>query len=137
MIISQFLQSRIDLAQTFQKELLNRFGSRSFTSLQLVEALAHASKPTSVVELSQERPFQRSYSTINKVLNDYYILIARHDPFKRNDRNAPFNRFQPLRIIATMLPHEITVVPFEMRGNSRVHGFKCRCDVFTLIPVES
>jgi len=36
-----------------------------------VEALAHASKPTSVVELSQEEPFQRSYSTINKVLNEF------------------------------------------------------------------
>jgi hypothetical protein len=36
-----------------------------------VEALAHASKPTSVVELSQETPFQRSYSTINKVLNAF------------------------------------------------------------------
>jgi hypothetical protein len=36
-----------------------------------VEALAHASKPTSVVELSQEAPFQRSYSTINKVLNAF------------------------------------------------------------------
>ena len=35
------------------------------------EALAHASKPTSLVELSQEAPFQRSYSTINKVLNAF------------------------------------------------------------------
>ena len=71
MILSQSLQSCIDLARTFQKELLNRFGSRNYTSLQLVEALAHASKPTSVVELSQEAPFQRSYSTINKVLNEF------------------------------------------------------------------
>ena len=71
MILSQPLQSCIDSARTFQKELLNRFSSRSYTSLQLVEALAHASKPTSVVELSQEAPFQRSYSTINKVLNEF------------------------------------------------------------------
>jgi hypothetical protein len=71
MIISQSLQFCIDSARTFQKELLNRFSSRSYTSLQLVEALAHASKPTSVVELSQETPFQRSYSTINKVLNEF------------------------------------------------------------------
>jgi hypothetical protein len=36
-----------------------------------VEALAHASKPTTVVELSQEAPFQRSYSVINKILDDF------------------------------------------------------------------
>jgi len=71
MILSQPFQSCIDSARTFQKKLLNRFSSRSHTSLQLVEALAHASKPTSVVELSQEVPFQRSYSTINKVLNEF------------------------------------------------------------------
>ena len=70
-MLSNPTQSCIDAARTFQKELLNRFNSRSYTSLQLVEALAHASKPTSVVELSQEAPFQRSYSTINKVLNAF------------------------------------------------------------------
>jgi hypothetical protein len=36
-----------------------------------VEALAHASKPTTIVELSQETPFQRSYSVINKVLDEF------------------------------------------------------------------
>jgi hypothetical protein len=71
MILSQPFQFCTDAARTFQKELLNRFSSRSYASLQLVEALAHASKPTSVVELSQETPFQRSYSTINKVLNEF------------------------------------------------------------------
>ena len=71
MTLSHFPQSCIDAARTFQKNLLNRFNSRSYASLQLVEALAHASKPTSVVELSQEVPFQRSYSTINKVLNAF------------------------------------------------------------------
>lgn len=70
-ILSQPLQFCTDAARTFQKELLNRFSRRSYASLQLVEALAHASKPTSVVELSQETPFQRSYSTINKALNEF------------------------------------------------------------------
>jgi len=65
------LQFCIDSARTFQKKLLNLFNNRSYASLQLVEALAHASKPTTVVELSQETPFQRSYSTINKVLNAF------------------------------------------------------------------
>lgn len=39
--------------------------------MQLVEALAYAEKPTTVVELSQELPFQRSYSVINKALNAF------------------------------------------------------------------
>jgi hypothetical protein len=60
-----------DQARTFQKKLLNLFSNRRYASLQLVEALAHALKPTSVVELSQETPFQRSFSVINKVLNAF------------------------------------------------------------------
>lgn len=70
-MLSQSLQSCIDSARIFQKKLLNLFDNRSYASLQLVEALAHASKPTTVVELSQEIPFQRSYSVINKILNDF------------------------------------------------------------------
>ena len=68
-MLSHLLQSCLDSAQTFQKKLLNLFSNKSYASLQLVEALAHASKPTTIVELSQETPFQRSYSVINKVLN--------------------------------------------------------------------
>lgn len=70
-MLSHSIQICIGSARIFQQELLNRFGKRSYTSLQLVEALAYASKPTSVVELSQEVPFQRSYSTINKVLGAF------------------------------------------------------------------
>ena len=70
-MVSHSLQFWIDQARTFQNKLLNLFGNRSYASLQLVEALAHASKPTTVVELSQETPFQRSYSVINKVLNAF------------------------------------------------------------------
>src|ERR1700682_1606603 len=60
-----------DSARTFQTKILDLFSNRSSASLQLVEALAHASKPTTVVELSQEIPFQRSYSVINKVLDEF------------------------------------------------------------------
>jgi DDE superfamily endonuclease len=70
-MLSHSTQSCIDSARTFQKKLLNLFNNRSYASLQLVEALAHVSKPTTVVELSQEAPFQRSYSVINKVLNAF------------------------------------------------------------------
>ena len=72
-MLSHSLQSYIESAQTFQKKLLNLFSNRNSASLQLVEALAHASKPTTVVELSQETPFQRSYSVINKVLNAFGV----------------------------------------------------------------
>ena len=68
-MLSRSLQSCIDSARTFQKKLLNLFNNRSYASLQLVEALAYVSKPTTVVELSQEMPFQRSYSVINKLLD--------------------------------------------------------------------
>jgi hypothetical protein len=70
-MLSHPLQSCIDSARAFQKKLLNLFGNRSYASLQLVEALAHASKPTTIVELSQEVPFQRSYSVINKILDEF------------------------------------------------------------------
>ena len=70
-MLSHLLQSCIESARTFQKKLINLFSNRSYASLQLVEALAHSSKPTTVVELSQETPFQRSYSVINKILNDF------------------------------------------------------------------
>jgi hypothetical protein len=70
-MISHSLQSCIDQARTFQKKLLHLFKNRSYASLQLVEALAHVQKPTAVVELSQETPFQRSYSVINKILNAF------------------------------------------------------------------
>jgi len=70
-MISHSSQFCIESAQKFQKKLLSLFPNRSYASLQLVEALAHASKPTTVVELSQETPFQRSYSVINKILDDF------------------------------------------------------------------
>ncbi len=71
MTISQSSKFCIDQARIFQRKLLGLFNNRSYASLQLVEALAHAQKPTTVVELSQETPFQRSYSVINKVLNAF------------------------------------------------------------------
>jgi hypothetical protein len=69
--LSQSSQFCIDQARTFQEKLLSLFNNRSYASLQLVEALAYVSKPTTVVELSEETPFQRSYSVINKVLNAF------------------------------------------------------------------
>lgn len=70
-MLSHLAQSCIGSARTFQKKLLNLFSNRNYASLQLVEALAYAPKPTTIVELSQETPFQRSYSVINKVLNAF------------------------------------------------------------------
>ena len=71
MTVTYSTQFWIERARTFQKKLLNLFSNRSYASLQLVEALAYAPKPTTVVELSQEAPFQRSYSVINKILDAF------------------------------------------------------------------
>ena len=71
MMVPHSPQFHIEQARTFQKRLLNLFNNRRYASLQLVEALAYALKPTTIVELCQETPFQRSYSVINKVLNAF------------------------------------------------------------------
>jgi len=136
MIISHLLQSRIDLARAFQKELLNRFESRSFTSLQLVEALAHASKPTSVVELSQERPFQRSYSTINKVLNEFGAASLITEEIKEGGKVKKIKRVDPLlfskitkpfsALFCEMLPREVNrkvrLFALDVTSVPRIHA---------------
>jgi DDE superfamily endonuclease len=117
MILSHSSQSCIDLARAYQKKLLSLFPSNRFSSLQLVEALAHASKPTTVVELSQEIPFQRSYSVINKILNAFGAesLVAKtvkvtnsaktaqvSDPIKFSKITKPFSA-----CFFEMLPQEV------------------------------
>lgn len=106
-MLSYSPQYCIDSARTFQKKLLDLFGHRSYASLQLVEALAHASKPTTVVELSQETPFQRSYSVINKILDEFgkaslvnkidstgksVQQVQRIDPVAFSEITKPFSR---------------------------------------------
>jgi len=126
----------IDLAQTFQKKLLNLFSNRSYASLQLVEALAHASKPTTVVELSQETPFQRSYSVINKVLNAFgsMSLITKttnvgesvkieqnSDPIAFSKITKPFSD-----LFFEMLPQEANrkfrLFALDATSNPRIHA---------------
>jgi hypothetical protein len=130
------LQFCIDSARAFQKELLNLFSNRSYISLQLVEALAHASKPTTVVELSQEIPFQRSYSAINKVLNAFgaeslvtktvntegATKIAQSiDPVVFSKITKPFSA-----MFVTMLPQEVNrkfrLFALDATSNPRIHA---------------
>ncbi len=130
------LQFCIDSARIFQKELLNLFSNRSYASLQLVEALAHAPKPTTVVELSQEIPFQRSYSTINKVLNAFGAesLITKTvnaggttkiaqsiDPVVFFKITKPFSD-----MFVTMLPQEVNrkfrLYALDATSNPRIHA---------------
>lgn len=56
-------------ARKFQQDLLDSFPERADAILQLIEALASAEKPTSVVQLCQEGPFQRTYSNIHKAID--------------------------------------------------------------------
>jgi len=48
---------------------LDSFAQRADAILQLIEVLASAEKPTSVVELCQEGAFQRTYSNIHKAID--------------------------------------------------------------------
>ena len=114
MILSHSFQSCIQSARKFQKTLLQLFSDRNYASLQLVEALAYAPKPTSVVELSEEAPFQRSYSVINKILNAFgkNSLITKEDTINKATRAtqevdpvAFFKITQPFsRVFFEMLP---------------------------------
>jgi hypothetical protein len=56
-------------ARKFQQDLLNSFPERADAILQLIEALASAEKPTSVVELCQENAFQRTFSNVHKAID--------------------------------------------------------------------
>jgi hypothetical protein len=62
-------RTNLDAARNFQKRLLNSFPDRADAILQLIEASASAEKPTSVVDLSLEAPFQTSYSNVHKAIH--------------------------------------------------------------------
>ncbi len=96
----------IDSARNFQKKLLSLFNSRSYASLQLVEALAYASHPTTVVELSQELPFQRSYSVINKILGDFEAksVVTKIMSVDRSEKKYK---------VLILLPFQILLGPFQ------------------------
>ena len=53
----------------YQKELMASFPKRADSILQLIEALASAEKSTSIVELSQEGAFQRSFRNVHKAVD--------------------------------------------------------------------
>jgi len=135
MMLPHSPQSCIDSARTFQKKLLNLFSNRSYASLQLVEALAHASKPTTVVELSQETPFQRSYSVINKILNAFganslvnqKVMVGESvktvrnvDPIAFSKITKPFSNF-----FFEMLPQEnrkFRLFALDATSTPRIHA---------------
>jgi len=135
-MLSHSLQSCIDPARTFQKKLLNLFSNRSYASLQLVEALAHTSKPTTIVELSQETPFQRSYSVINKILDEFGAkslvtktvnsgesvkTVQSSDPFAFSKITKPFSDF-----FFEMLPQEANrkfrLFALDATSTPRIHA---------------
>jgi hypothetical protein len=69
MTVADRSNSLLDAARKFQNDLLHTFPQRREAILQLVEALASAEKPTSVVELSQEGAFQRTFSNVHKAVD--------------------------------------------------------------------
>jgi Transposase DDE domain. len=104
-----------------------------------VEALAHASKPTTVVELSQETPFQRSYSTINKVLDAFgkESLVTKISNVEETGEAAkPSQSIDPVvfskitkpfsDLFVTMLPQEVNrkfrLFALDATPNPRIHA---------------
>ena len=84
----------LEAARKFQQDLLNSFPERSDAILQLIEALASAEKPTSVVELCQEGAFQRTYSNVHKAidaLSSPAIVIGCLLSDRPIDSNSPSN----------------------------------------------
>lgn len=69
MILTNPQDSILEKARLYQKELKASFPRRADSILQLVEALSSAEKPTSVVELSEEGAFQRSFSNVHKAID--------------------------------------------------------------------
>jgi hypothetical protein len=136
-MLSHSFQSCIDQARTFQKKLLNLFTNRRYASLQLVEALAYVSKPTTVVELSQETPFQRSYSVINKVLDTFgaeslvaeTINIEGSPKIIKKVDAAAFSKItQPFSdLFFEMLPQEVNrkfrLFALDATSTPRVHAY--------------
>ena len=130
------LQSCIESAQTFQKKLLGLFNNRSYASLQLVEALAHTSKPTTVVELSQERPFQHSYSVINKVLNAFGAESLVNETIKVGESVKTVQKIDPTTFLKItkpfsdlffeMLPQEVNrkfrLFALDATSTPRIHA---------------
>lgn len=99
MILSNSQDSILEKARQYQKELLASFSKRADSILQLVEALASAEKPTSIVELSQEGAFQRSFSNVHKAVD---ALDTKHQShiwmemfFKRfpEEKERPFHLY--------------------------------------------
>ena len=64
------MENTINLTQ-FRKLVYQNFNKRADTLMDLVDALCSQTQASSVVELSLESCFQRSYSTIFKAMDAY------------------------------------------------------------------
>jgi len=64
------MENTINLAQ-FRKEVYQNFNKRADTMMDLLDALCSQTKSRSVVELSLQNCFRRSYSAIFKAMNEY------------------------------------------------------------------
>ena len=84
-------------ARLYQKALLEIFPLRKDALLQLIESLAATEKPTSVVELSLEATFQRTFSNINQAITalsepaSVVCCPLSHRPEANSDLNVVVN----------------------------------------------
>jgi hypothetical protein len=93
MTITERLHSLLAPARKFQQDLLNSFQTRRYATLQLVEALASAEKPTSVVELCQEGAFQRTFSNVHKAIDGMSLKTI--DPIFSLEQRDPHRTASP------------------------------------------
>jgi hypothetical protein len=86
MSLTELQHSALEKARKYQRDLLRTFPKRGDAILQTIEALAAAESPTSVVELTQEGAFQRSFSSIHKAID---ALSAFEEPINHGSQEIP------------------------------------------------
>ena len=128
MSIKDIVNSALETTRQFQNDLLNSFPRRKEALLQTVEALASMVKPTSVVELSQAAPFQRTYSNIQKAIDEL-------SPDRETGGSSPLN--SPSPSVAKPLPAISDVFPTEEIGIF-LKQTRMWIDIFSaLLPLET
>jgi hypothetical protein len=127
MIINNDLNLTLQKVRIYQIDLLESFPKRKDTILQLVEALACAEKPSSPVELSLTRAFQRTYSNISNAIDAMTPQLGKGKrseseasciQTKGEEQPTPASSFQQqtrkwTHIFARFLPKE-TYRPFKL-----------------------
>jgi len=121
MILANSQDSILEKARKYQKELMASFPKRANSILQLVEALASAEKPTSIVELSQEGAFQRSFSNVHKAVDALDIERQSHIWMEMFFKRFPQEKKRPFHLYAIDVTPESKRYSETMEDRTFVH----------------